>query len=60
MERIGNLAEHSAGMSADPVEVDLIGLDSGGLVNDFLIAGAVDGDAGLKLRVMLYIILHSL
>ena len=60
MKGVGHFAEHSAGMSADAVEGYLIGLDSCGLIGDFLIAGTVNGDAGFQLRMMLYVILHAL
>ena len=59
MDRVCYLRESSARMSADAVEVDLICLDSGRLIGDLLKSRAVNGNAGIQLRMMVYIILHS-
>ena len=60
MDRVRNLCKSSACMSADAMEIDLICLDSGCLVGDLLKSRSVNGDAGIQLRMMVYIILHSL
>ena len=60
MERVCHLSKHAARMAADSVEVHLIRLDACGLISDLLVAGSVHGNAGLQLRMMVHIILHSL
>ena len=60
MERVRHLSKHAACMAADSVEVHLIRLDACGLISDLLVAGSVHGNAGLQLRMMVHIILHSL
>ena len=47
-------------INADAMDIDLICLDSGCLVGDLLKSRSVNGDAGIQLRMMVYIILHSL
>ena len=60
MERVCHLSKHAARMAADSVEVHLIRLDACGLISDLLVAGSVHRNAGLQLRMMVHIILHSL
>ena len=59
MDRVCYLRESAAGMSADAVEVNLVCLDSGRFIGDLLKSRAVNGNAGIQLRMVVYIILHS-